>query len=104
MAREELDKLENLMAMSEAMLVLAEQGSWDEVENLELQRQLTLPDFSNTQLSAQQLAAVNEALERVMHINDVISGLSVKERDNNRVENRKMAHGKRAVNAYSGSY
>lgn len=96
------EKLTLLLNMSEELLVAAQQGEWERVDEIDKQRMDVLPNFSDyTFNSDDEVEDIQQKIERIIEINQCIVELGSVARKQHMQDNRKVATGRQAVNLYN---
>ncbi len=97
-------KMELLTIDSQTMLVLAQQGQWDELVEMEVKRRLVLEDFFETlpdQLKTKIAGELRQFIEQLLEIDQQIMMLSGKAKIDAAGEVQNIQAGSLAVKAYN---
>lgn len=95
-----IQQLSRVLDLSGQMLVAVQREEWEELTELEAERQRLLPDFSSASLSEEQVDHVRKMVEDILHINQLMVDLSESRQNEYRQSNRKFAVAQKAVSAY----
>jgi len=92
-------KLQRIIDDSKKLLLLAEEGNWDDVVELEHSRGLLIEALFKTPpaIDVQQLA---EGIQFILDKNKILMQFSHSQRDSLRMEMSKAGHAHKAINNY----
>ncbi|MEN8259175.1 MAG: flagellar protein FliT [Pseudomonadota bacterium] len=94
-------ELENLLALSGAMLSHARRESWDDLVRFEGERREALTGVFSKPVKGVSQERLAEVIEAILEHDQEVSRLVAKRRDTLRRELEKLTRGKGAVHAYS---
>ena len=92
--------IEKIHRISERMLQSSQQNEWQEVVDIEQERQLLLGQLASIEVREPDPVSEN-LLQNIITINTEIEALSRQEMDNCRKEYNEVKNKKSAINAYS---
>ena len=95
------DKLTELVEHNKQMLKDAEAGDWEKVTENEFIRQQLINAFYSVPSAVHETETVTSAIQEIILINENLTQLACKARDNVKKDLAGLGKGKTAINAYA---
>jgi len=101
LSQEHHQQWQKIQQMTEQLHELSANESWQEMIDLESQRQTMIKDYFAVPVSAEEAADIADNIRKILHSDEQLMAFSQRKKDDARVAVQKLSTNRKAIKAYN---